>query len=70
MDDKCRGCAEWTDMFGCALVMGGQPCPYKARAEKVEAVLRAADEYLSRNPKNSIGFGSLLHQRVREALTR
>ena len=39
----------------------------KKVAELVE-VLKECDEYLSPNPKNSIGTGSILHQKIQAAL--
>lgn len=40
----CDDCPEWTDMFGCAFTMGGQPCPHaKKLYDPCKLCVHAAD---------------------------
>lgn len=50
-----------------ALYTAPQPAPAQDVAGLVEA-LKAADEYLSDNPFNEIGSGSILHRQIKDAL--
>jgi hypothetical protein len=40
------------------------------KADGMQSALREADEYLSNNPLNQIGSGSILHQTIRAAIAK
>lgn len=45
-----------------------QKAPRKVAPAKCLDVLKEVDEYLSSNPLNSVGSGSILHRKVKEAI--